>query len=127
MSESIREKTNKDVLVPLIKSISTTLWRHRIKWLYPGIIITGILVYFPIKNEFIGAEVHGLHLSNMTTNLWVMIILWLWYVNDISTGIWSKIRRKKVKAPVWFNIIVLMMVIVGLIYYLTLWGYETRW
>lgn len=127
MSESIRERRNKIVLGPLVKSILITLWRNRIKWLYPGVIIAGILVYLPLKNEFIGLEVRGLHLSNMTTNLWIMIILWLWYVNDIASAIWSKIKRKKVKAPVWLNITVLMTVVVGLIYYLTLWGYETRW
>lgn len=127
MSEDVREKTDKITLAFFIKSILLTLWSVRIKWLYPGVIIAGILVYLPLKNEFMGLEVHGLHLSNMTTNLWIMIILWLWFVNDIATAIWSKIKRKRTKAPVWLNYIVLMIVVAGLIYYLTLWGYETRW
>ena len=128
MSQLTKEQTeHKGILTSTIKSILLTLWKARIKWLYPGVIIAGILVYLPLKNEFIGIETHGLHISNMTTNLWVMVILWLWYVNDIASAIWSKIKRRRVKAPVWFNIGILMMVIIGLIYYLTLWGYETRW
>ena len=127
MSEVARSKRDRVVLGFFIKSTLIALWKNRIKWLYPGVIIAGILAYLPLKNEFIGLEVRGLHLSNMTTNLWVMIILWLWYVDDMASAIWSKIKRKKVKAPVWFNIVILIMVVIGLIYYLTLWGYETRW
>jgi len=127
MSEDTRDNTSKTALVPLVGSMLLTLWKARIKWLYPGVIIAGILIYLPLKNEFIGMEIRGLHLSNMTTNLWVMVILWLWYVNDISTAIWSKIKKRRVKAPVWLNVATLMAVVMGLIYYLTLWGYETRW
>jgi len=127
MSEDTRDNASKTALVPLVGSILLTLWKARIKWLYPGVIIAGILIYLPLKNEFIGMEIRGLHISNMTTNLWVMVILWLWYVNDMSTAIWSKIKKRRVKAPAWLNITVLMIVVIGLIYYLTLWGYETRW
>jgi len=118
---------NKAVLTLSIKRTLLTLWKIRIKWLYPGIIIAGILVYFPLKNEFIGLDIRGLHLSNMTTNLWVMVVLWLWFVPDISSAVWSKIKKRKTKAPVWLHVGTLAIVIMGLIYYLTLWGYETRW
>jgi len=125
--EAIKGMSSKVAFLFLGKSLLLALWNSRYKWLYPGVIIGGALAYLPLKNEFIGMEVHGLHISNMTTNLWVMVILWLWFVPDISSALWSKIKRRKAKAPAWFHVGMLISVILGLIYYLTLWGYETRW
>lgn len=102
------------------------IWGARSKWLYPVVIVAGALAYFPLKEHFITGH-GGLTLSNLTTNLCIMIILWLWFTDDISTALWRKVFRQAGKAPRWFFLVILLVVIFGLIYYLTLWGYETRW
>ena len=103
------------------------IWETRKRWLYWVLIPSGLLVYFPMKPELIGIGQTGLHLSNLTVNVSIMCLLWFWFVDDIARAVWKKVLRRKSKCPAWFNVVMLVTVVFGLIYYLTLWGYETRW
>jgi len=110
------------------KEIGLSIWKARHIWLYVILIPSIPASYIFMRKFFIGVMEQGLWLSNLTANFFVLIVVWLWYNQDISTALYNKIRHKNVKrAPVWIQAISLFAMIFGLMTYLSFWGYETVW
>ena len=110
------------------KEIALSIWKARHIWLYVILIPALPASYIFMRKFFIGVMEQGLWLSNLTANFFVLIVVWLWYNQDISTALYNKIRRKNVKrAPVWVQAISLLAMVFGLMTYLSFWGYETVW
>lgn len=68
--------------------------------------------------------------SNLSTNMILVFALWGGASPWISCRLWNLRRKNKVPEkdiPAWFRWTILASVILGLVYYMTLWGMETRW
>ena len=121
------------------KELALSIWKARHIWLYVILVPAMPICYITMRKFFIGVMEQGLWLSNLTANFSILIVVWLWYNQDISTAIWWKgLHRKKYKkqteewnkgrkAPFWFQMISLVLMVFLLITYLSLFGYETVW
>ena len=110
------------------KELGLSIWKTRHIWLYVILVPSIPVSYIFMRKFFIGVMEQGLWLSNLTANFFVLIVIWLWFNQDIATAIWIKARRKKVKkAPFWFQMCTMMLMVFGLMTYLSFWGYETIW
>lgn len=111
------------------KELGLVIWQSRSKWLYFVLIPAIPLSYYAMHRFFLGVPEQGLWLSNLTANFFMLICAWLWFNQDISTAIYKKVRKSydKKTAPIWFQGLSLIIIMAGLIFYLSLWGYETIW
>ena len=111
------------------KELALSILKARHIWLYIILVPAMPAAYIFMRKFFIGVMEQGLWLSNLTANFPILIVVWLWYNQDISTAIWWKMFRgnRSKKAPFWFQMISLVLMVFLLITYLSLFGYETVW
>jgi len=68
--------------------------------------------------------------SNLSVNMLLVFALWGMASPWISCRLWNLKRKNKVTekdVPAWFQWTILAVVVLGLVYYMTLWGMKTRW
>lgn len=76
--------------------------------------------YFPMRARMVGFEsVERIVVSNITFNLIAVFFLWGYCCPIITKRVWPS-------APPWVSYVLLSVVLLGLIYWMTLWGYEPR-
>lgn len=90
------------------------------KWLYPVVAATIALSYMPLRDRLTGQEpLERVTVSNITFNLLLTFFIFGVSASWIADRIWPR-------GPRWKSWAVLSVLMVGLIYWMTLWGYETR-
>ena len=99
----------------------------RSSWLYWVIVPGTVASYWLLREMIVGLEEQGIIASNLTINIVLMIGIWSYFCQDLTNAVYRKVRGKDKTAPVWLSWVVLVFIVLGLVYYLTLWGFETRW
>jgi len=102
---------------------------HKLTLLYIIAGISLIALYWGGKNILIGDLRWEVSISNIMVNMIIMFGFFGVFGGRIADRIWWIIKKgtKPKRCPFWFSMGVTALLIVGLIYYMTLWGLETRW
>ena len=88
-----------------------------------------IALYWGGKNILIGDLRWEVSISNIMVNMILVFGVFGFYGGRIADRIWWLIRKgtRPKRCPIWFSAVVTILLVVGLVYYMTLWGLETRW
>ena len=88
-----------------------------------------IALYWGGKNILIGDLRWEVSISNIMVNMIAVFFVFGFYGGRIADRIWWLIRKgsKPKRSPTWFSFPVTLILIIGLVYYMTLWGLDTRW
>jgi len=92
--------------------------------------IATIAAYWPARWIMADMQSHKIWVSNLSVNMIMVFGIWGASSPWISCRLWNLRRKNKVSeknVPAWFRWTVLAVVVLGLVYYMTLWGMETRW
>jgi len=98
----------------------------RANWLWWLVPLGFALGYWLLRPILIGTERQEYTTySTLSTNIILMFAVWGYFNQPIWDRVYYKVRKRA--APGWFSWVMLVPMLVGLMYYLTLFGYETRW
>ena len=101
----------------------------RLTLLYIMAGIALIALYWGGKNILIGDLRWEVSISNIMVNMIFTFAFFGIFGGRMADRIWWLIRKgtKPKRSPAWFSYSVSLICVIALVYYMTLWGLETRW
>ncbi len=84
-------------------------------------------LYFPLREHMIGLERQNVAVSNLSTNVVLMLGMWGWINQALYTKIYQRVKKDSTaKPPLWHTWVSLSVGWLAIILWMSAWGMPLR-